>query len=210
MISRPRSLPPATSTSRVTRSQTASSPSNNLIAVHRSKTIVPNPNPNSSCTDNASSSLAAPSRHGRSPTLSAQAEALARMTFEMNLRTVGRQSERLERELRSLVQKTSNNEAFRAQHEARLQDLWKEILAVKAHLTQDRPHTRDLSDVECRDEMRRLVDGMRGELDSVRRMVGDISKTVSAMPTSEQLQAALSQSSDGMSSTIPSDLLEVI
>lgn len=189
MARRPRSVPP--STNRLTRSSTAS-PSDGILAVHRTRTTIPS-------TDVANTSQS-PSTvpHGRDnpPSLLAQADALAKMTLEMNLRTVSRQAERLERELRGLVRKTADDAAFRAQHESRLQDMWKEILAVKAHMAQGRD-TKDLADEACRRETRRLVEEMRGEMEGVRRLVGDLSAALSEMPSAEQMHAALSQSSDG-------------
>ncbi|KAM3534431.1 hypothetical protein MY4038_002259 [Beauveria bassiana] len=187
MSTRPRSVPPA-STSRVTRSHaaaaaaaTASSSSSSLIAVHRSSTITA---AKSTTTDAApptsTSTTAGASR------LAAQADALAKMTLEMNLRTVGKQADRLERDLRVLVQATARDAAFRAQHETRLQDLWKEILAVKAHLAAARD--RD-------DAARGLAEEMRGEMAGVKEMVKGLRTALSELPSAEQMQAALSQSS---------------
>ncbi|KAM3516183.1 hypothetical protein MY11210_000205 [Beauveria gryllotalpidicola] len=192
MSTRPRSVPPA-STSRVTRSHAAAAAaaaasSSSLIAVHRSSTITA---PNSTTTDVAPTSTAA-SR------LAAQADALAKMTLEMNLRSVGKQADRLERDLRALVQATARDAAFRAQHETRLQDLWKEILAVKAHLAAARDRddaARGLADEACRSEARRLADEMRGEMAGVKEMVKGLRTALSEMPSAEQMQAALSQSS---------------
>ncbi|KAM3499902.1 hypothetical protein MY10362_006876 [Beauveria mimosiformis] len=198
MSTRPRSVPPA-STYRVTRSHAAaaaatassSSSSSSLIAVHRSSTITA---PKSTSTDAAppTSTTTAASR------LAAQADALAKMTLEMNLRSVGKQADRLERDLRTLVQATARDAAFRAQHETRLQDLWKEILAVKAHLAAagDRDDAaRGLADEACRSEARRLAEEMRGEMAGVKEMVNGLRTALSEMPSAEQMQAALSQSS---------------
>ncbi|KAK8146739.1 hypothetical protein G3M48_002661 [Beauveria asiatica] len=190
MSTRPRSVPPA-STDRVTRSHAAAaaaaaaaataSSSSSLIAVHRSSTITA---PKSTSTD--------------ASRLAAQADALAKMTLEMNLRSVGKQADRLERDLRTLVQATARDAAFRAQHETRLQDLWKEILAVKAHLAAagDRDDAaRGLADEACRSEARRLAEEMRGEMAGVKEMVKGLRTALSEMPSAEQMQAALSQSS---------------
>ncbi|KAM3542295.1 hypothetical protein ARSEF1564_004814 [Beauveria bassiana] len=197
MSTRPRSVPPA-STSRVTRSHAAAAAaatasSSSLIAVHRSSTITA---AKSTTTDAApptsTSTTAGASR------LAAQADALAKMTLEMNLRTVGKQADRLERDLRILVQATARDAAFRAQHETRLQDLWKEILAVKAHLAAARDRddaARGLADEACRSEARRLAEEMRGEMAGVKEMVKGLRTALSELPSAEQMQAALSQSS---------------
>ncbi|OAA44677.1 hypothetical protein BBO_04160 [Beauveria brongniartii RCEF 3172] len=197
MSTRPRSVPPA-STCRVTRSHAAaaaaatasSSSSSSLIAVHRSSTITA---PISTSTD-----AAPPTSTTAASRLAAQADALAKMTLEMNLRSVGKQADRLERDLRTLVQATARDAAFRAQHETRLQDLWKEILAVKAHLAAagDRDDAaRGLADEACRGEARRLAEEMRGEMAGVKEMVKGLRTALSEMPSAEQMQAALSQSS---------------
>lgn len=190
MGSRPRSVPPTASVSRVTRR--SGSPSSGIIAVHRTKTTIPS-SVNTSAAPPSSSTSLATNRNATTSRLEAQADALAKMTLEMNLRSVSRQADRLERELRSLVQTTSQDKAFRAQNEARLQDMWKEILAVKAHMAQERD-TRHLTDDVCQQEMKRIADEMKGELDSVRQMVGSITTTLSEMPSVEQMHAALSQS----------------
>ncbi|ATY63178.1 hypothetical protein A9K55_008436 [Cordyceps militaris] len=189
---RHRSVPPAPT--RITRSHANSSPSKSIIAVHHStRRSHPNTATTTTTTPHASSSS------GRSAAVShlaAQADALAKMTLEMNLRSVSKQADRLERDLRALVQGTSNDAAFRAQHEIRLQDMWKEILAVKAHAAQDRD-TRHLADQECQQATRRIMDEMRADIAGVRDAVGGLAATLAEMPSPEQMQAALSQSSEG-------------
>lgn len=205
MPARPRSVPPTLSTStRVTRSSRANLPlpSDGLIAVHRTSTIRHDAaaatitTTSNAASASSSASVAAGSR------LVAQADALAKMTLEMNLRSVSKQANRLEQELRALVRSTAQDEAFRAQHESRLQDMWKEILAVKAHAAQAdedgrRDATRHLADEECRHETRRAMDEMRSEIAGVKELVGGLASTLAEMPSAEQMQAALSQSSEG-------------
>lgn len=172
-------MPPNT---RVTRSSQAATSSSTLLAVHHTRTTVP---PGGGST---------PAPHAAH--LAAQAEALAKMTLEMNIRSVSKQAARLEQDLKALVQSTAHDAAFRAHHETRLQDMWKEILAVKAHAAQER-ETKDMADEACRQEMSRVMDAMRGEIAGVREMVGGLSATVAELPTAEQLQNALSQSTEG-------------
>ncbi|OAA82160.1 hypothetical protein LEL_01705 [Akanthomyces lecanii RCEF 1005] len=200
MPARPRSVPPTLSTStRVTRSSHANLPlpSDGLIAVHRTSTI--NHDPVAAAVNTTTSNAAASSSSLAGSRLAAQADALAKMTLEMNLRSVSKQADRLERELRALVRSTAQDEAFRAQHESRLQDMWKEILAVKAHVARDdnRRDTKNLADEECRRETRRVMDQMRSEVAGVREMVSGLASTLAEMPSAEQMQAALSQSSEG-------------
>lgn len=202
MPARPRSVPPTLPTStRVTRSTRANLPlpSDGLIAVHRTSTISQDA---AAVTTTTTSNAASSSSSLAGSRLAAQADALAKMTLEMNLRSVSKQADRLERELRTLVRSTAQDEAFRAQHESRLQDMWKEILAVKAHAAQAdddgrRDATRHLADEECRRETRRAMDEMRSEIAGVKELVGGLASTLAEMPSAEQMQAALSQSSEG-------------
>ncbi|OAR02831.1 hypothetical protein LLEC1_05167, partial [Akanthomyces lecanii] len=110
---------------------------------------------------------------------------------------VSKQADRLERELRALVRSTAQDEAFRAQHESRLRDMWKEILAVKAHVAREDRDARNVADEECRRETRRVMDEMRSEIAGVKEMVGGLTSTLAELPSAEQMQAALSQSSEG-------------
>ncbi|TQV96855.1 hypothetical protein V2A60_000510 [Cordyceps javanica] len=203
MSNRPQSVPPTSSNTRLTRSRRAinASPSNSLIAVHHSTrsapaTVTTHGSAPSSAVSSSFPSAASPSSTTAASRLAAQADALAKMTLEINLRSVSKQADRLEREMQALVQGTKHDAAFRAQHEARLQDMWKEILAVKAHAAQDRD-TKHLADEECRKETRRIMDEMRAEIASVRDVVGGLAATLAEMPSAEQMQAALSQSSEG-------------
>ncbi|KAJ6782810.1 hypothetical protein PWT90_07471 [Aphanocladium album] len=194
MTSRPRSVPPNT---RVTRSShAAAAPSDELIAVHRTRTAIPSYGDAPCAGAPSSSAAAATTTTTTNSHLVAQAEALARMTLEMNLRSVSRQANRLEADLKTLVQSTANDTAFRAQNESRLQDMWKEILAVKAHVAQDRD-TKHLADEACRQEMRSAMEEMRSEISGVRETVGGLQTAVADLPSAKQIQAALSQSSDG-------------
>jgi chromosome segregation ATPase len=68
--------------------------------------------------------------------LIAQADALARMTFELNIRSVAAQADRLEQDLRQLVVRTAQDEEFREKNEHRLNEIWHEILAVKTRMSE--------------------------------------------------------------------------
>ncbi|UKZ79573.1 hypothetical protein TrVFT333_007331 [Trichoderma virens FT-333] len=62
------------------------------------------------------------------------ADVLARMTIELNMRAVGNQAERLEKDLSTLMMRAKEDKAFRERHEARLQNIFREILAVKQRM----------------------------------------------------------------------------
>lgn len=114
-------------------------------------------------------------------TLLSQAEALARMTWELNLRAVGQLADRLERDLVALAAKTEHNEAFRLENQDRIVEMKMEIRAVKEHMAKlDGGHDdvkgglerleRETTQFVGRfsDEVRELKDGLQdvlGQLD---------------------------------------------
>lgn len=80
----------------------------------------------------SSSSLLAPTRSSK---LVEQADALAKMTFELNLRAVCGHAKRLERDLRTLVAKTEQDNDFKNEYQKRLVEMMAEIQSVKTHIT---------------------------------------------------------------------------
>ncbi|RDA95966.1 hypothetical protein CP533_5834 [Ophiocordyceps camponoti-saundersi (nom. inval.)] len=109
--------------------------------------------------------------------LQGQAEALARMTVELNLRAVSVQAERLEKELKELVTLTSEDRAFRSRNEERVADVWREVVAVKtqmANFTRQR-HSRededDDDDVDDSSSCHARFQHCQNQLASLRRLV---------------------------------------
>ncbi|PHH68598.1 hypothetical protein CDD82_419 [Ophiocordyceps australis] len=72
-----------------------------------------------------------PPRHHDNP-LQSRADALAKMTLELNLRSLSVLAHGLEKEVQQLVAVTNDNSQFRQRHEQRITDLWREITTVKA------------------------------------------------------------------------------
>ncbi|PHH60046.1 hypothetical protein CDD81_2175 [Ophiocordyceps australis] len=68
--------------------------------------------------------------------LQSRAEALAKMTLELNLRSVSVLAHGLEKEVQQLVAVTNDNSQFRQRHEQRIAQVWREILAVKASIAE--------------------------------------------------------------------------
>ncbi|KFA46998.1 hypothetical protein S40293_08983 [Stachybotrys chartarum IBT 40293] len=114
--------------------------------------------------------------------LLSQADALARMTLELNLRQVGLQANRLEEDIKALVQCTGEDRRFRAEHEGRLNEIWHEILAVKARMADVNGGQETLGtvreDVErcqyeterCRRETARMIEHFKQEMAGFREM----------------------------------------
>ncbi|RDA84799.1 hypothetical protein CP532_6545 [Ophiocordyceps camponoti-leonardi (nom. inval.)] len=88
----------------------------------------------STVTSSPSVLVAPPPTTTTDASLQGQAEALARMTVELNLRAVSVQAERLEKELKELVALTSEDRAFRSRNEERVADVWREVVAVKTQM----------------------------------------------------------------------------
>lgn len=122
-------------------------------------------------------------RAAADPGLLARADALAKMTVELNLRAVSAQAERLEQEIRELVACTRHDKEFRRAHEQRVTDVWREIVAVRTqtdqcmHLQADfktevercRRQTDDLRQYVGREVtgLRDSIDAMASQLDSL-------------------------------------------
>ena len=103
----------------------------------------------------------------------AQADALARMTFELKIRSVGAQAERVEKDLRALVNCTSQDKEFRQEHERRLQEVWREVLAVKARVAEveDGQDEVKVNIESCQMETQKTIEQFRGEMGEIRELV---------------------------------------
>ncbi|KOS16825.1 hypothetical protein ESCO_004752 [Escovopsis weberi] len=117
----------------------------------------------------------------------AQADAIARMTIELNLRAVAAQADRLERELKALVECTARDRAFRDKHEQRLEDMWREMLAVKQRMGEFQ--ARSAADVErCRAQTARAMDLLRGEAGRLRALVDDVGGALDRLSAGDSSQ----------------------
>ncbi|KJZ73556.1 hypothetical protein HIM_07112 [Hirsutella minnesotensis 3608] len=119
----------------------------------------------------------------------ARADALARMTVELNLRTVGAQAERLERELKELVMRTGQDKEFRKAHEERLTDAWREIVAVKAQMESVRGRQDDIqTDFErCQRETAELRQLLRREVSGLRDLIDSMASQLDSLPTAADM-----------------------
>jgi hypothetical protein len=117
--------------------------------------------------------------------LFSRAEALARMTYEMNLRTLEGQVKSLEKDVRAIVQETAEDKKFRTENEARLSKLWQEMLVVRQQMTKvEEPQGNEHTEFEtCQKETQELIKGFRDELTQLKAFLDDISKHVECLPT---------------------------
>ena len=119
----------------------------------------------------------------------AHADALAKMTLELNMRSLGAQAQSLERDLQALVLRTSNDAEFRAQHERRLQELWREILAVKTHMSavQESQEEAKMRSERCQRETSECIQGIRGEMEEYKGIVDSVYSLLDQLPASSEV-----------------------
>ncbi|KAK7424862.1 hypothetical protein QQX98_000137 [Neonectria punicea] len=135
-------------------------------------------------TTSSTSSLAAPTHPSK---LLAQADALAKMTFELNLRAVCSHAERLEREVRTLVSYTEHDKEFRRENESRLAAMMHEIQAVKTHVAKVENTQEDVRG-GLEDQQRRatdVLDGFKKEMSDLRRLIDGFSSQLNQFETSD-------------------------
>ncbi|KAH7328658.1 hypothetical protein B0I35DRAFT_473339 [Stachybotrys elegans] len=92
--------------------------------------LLPSPAPSQAPPSAASGPPGASSGDG----LINQANALAWMTFELNIRSIGLQANQLEKDIKALVICTERDKEFRAENEKRLREVWREVVVVQEHL----------------------------------------------------------------------------
>ncbi|KAM0203649.1 hypothetical protein ACHAPA_010279 [Fusarium lateritium] len=109
-----------------------------------------------------------------------QAEALATMSFELNLRAVWALANRLEQDVRRLVSRTADDQEFRRQNEERMTKMMQEVQVVKAHMARfegNQPATQ--ADIEkLQQEMNNTTLGWNKQLEDARTKVDDISSRI--------------------------------
>lgn len=120
--------------------------------------------------------------------LIARAESLARMTFELNIRSVSHQTDRLQRELATLIRATEDDKEYRKQNEARLQELFQELVVLRHYMgkVEDDRKTVQVSQDEyekCQSETLAMVEEFRGEVRDLKELVEGLSKHMEGFPS---------------------------
>ncbi|CAG9938350.1 unnamed protein product [Clonostachys rosea f. rosea IK726] len=115
-------------------------------------------------------------------------QALAKMTFELSIRQVSAQTDRLQRDLQKLVHSTSQDKEFREQHEVRLQKLWQEMLAVKQHMSQVDGGQKGAEELradfeKCQQETKSLISEFQHEIKELRELFDGLSRQLDQLPT---------------------------
>ncbi|KND89480.1 hypothetical protein TOPH_05896 [Tolypocladium ophioglossoides CBS 100239] len=131
--------------------------------------------------------------------LLAQADALAKMTFELNLRAVSAQAERLEQEIGGLVARTSQDKEFRREHEQRIMDAWREILSVKACMGDVNSTQEDIKVGldRCQREAAEFRKQLRQEMSDLKGLVDGVATQLDTLPmtaeSDEELMGGVTQ-----------------
>ncbi|PNP52352.1 hypothetical protein THARTR1_07132 [Trichoderma harzianum] len=139
------------------------------------------------------------------PKLITQAEALARMTIEFNIRTIGAHTERLEKGLSKLMTSTKEDKAFRERHDARLQKVCQEILAVKQRMEEIQGPEWDGNGKDglegSKKEMSDSMELLKKEMEDLKGLVRNISKTLDKLPTAAEAGALMRRTRASVSTT---------
>lgn len=129
--------------------------------------------------------------------LLASADALARMTIELNVRAMSAQTERLEKSLNALMMCTKEDKEFRKSHDARLQNMVQEIQVVKQRIEEIQGpewNSKSNNDLEqCKKDMDESIGQLRKEMTDLKGLVGDISSTLDRLPTAAEAEALISR-----------------
>ncbi|KAH7163204.1 hypothetical protein B0J13DRAFT_601749 [Dactylonectria estremocensis] len=136
-----------------------------------------------------SSSSSALSPHTKNVTLLNQADALARMTIELNLRAVCGLAERLEREVRKLVLRTEQDTEFRHNNEKRLTDMMCEIQSVKMHMAATMTGQVNLEGgfKKQQKETAKVMDGFRREVLELKGFMDGLSSQLDQFPNFDDI-----------------------
>ena len=112
-----------------------------------------------------------------------RADALAKITFELNIRTVEGQVKGLEKIVKDLVEATADDKEFRAENETKLSKLWQEMVAVQQQASRVEGQQKVTSDEfdAMQRETKDLVDSFREEVKEVRESLCEISQLIAEL-----------------------------
>ena len=124
-----------------------------------------------------------------------QTEALSRMTIELNMRAINFQAQRLEHDLGLLVKSTEQDKEFLLQHKLRMDDIWKELLAVKIKVNEVQGGQEDASVryERCRQETTDSIEEFRKQIGEFQTLCSDLSTQLESLPTMADLDLVATQ-----------------
>ncbi|KAL7925092.1 hypothetical protein ACQKWADRAFT_310680 [Trichoderma austrokoningii] len=129
------------------------------------------------------------------------AEALARMTIELNVRTMATQTAGLEKALRALMMRRKEDKEFLDNNNARVQRMVQEMQVVKQRMEEIQSpgwKGKGSNDLEqCKKDMHDIIGelkrDMKKEMSDLKGRVGDLSDTLDKLPTVEEAKALISR-----------------
>ncbi|ODA81766.1 hypothetical protein RJ55_00270 [Drechmeria coniospora] len=130
-----------------------------------------------------------PARSDR--TLLSKADALAKMTVELNLRVVSAQAERLEREIKELVACTAQDRQFRKKNEERMTDMMREIWSIKLRMDEVAVGHTDVDALftRCQRETEELRLQLRADVDDLRKQIDEALSRLDSLPCPADVEA---------------------
>lgn len=149
----------------------------------------------------------------QNPKKLAQAEGLAKMTFELNVRLVNRRMVTLEQELITLIRATEDDKSFRQRNEERVQELYQEIMVLKHHMervddeqkgvkvTQEEFEKVQSETLALVEEFRDEVVGLKAFMEGLSKQIDELTDSAESGYVSQRRGVALG--GDDMSPTQP-------
>jgi hypothetical protein len=124
-----------------------------------------------------------------------QTDALSRMTIELNMRAINFQAQRLEHDLSLLVKSTEKDKEFRSQHKSRMDEMWKELLAVKIKVGEVQGGQVEASKRYelCRQQTNDSIEEFRRQVGGFQTLCRDLSSQLESLPTMADLDLMATQ-----------------
>lgn len=128
-------------------------------------------------------------------------DALTNMTIELNMRALGHQAAQLDKDLQALVRQTQEDKAYRAQHESHISEIWKEVLAVQARVSEVSGGQESIKEryEEYRRDALDSIDKFRRDMGDMKELCTSLSTQLDSLPTMADLDLVASQSLQPMS-----------
>lgn len=129
------------------------------------------------------------------------ADALARMTIELNMHAMATQTARLEQALGTLMMRRKEDKEYLEKNEARIQSMVQEIQMAKQRMEELQSaewNGRSSNDLEqCKRDMHEIIGelkkDMEREMSDLKGRVGDLSSTLDKLPTVAEAEALISR-----------------
>ncbi|KAH7197341.1 uncharacterized protein B0J16DRAFT_17443 [Fusarium flagelliforme] len=162
-------------TRRAPPSPPASQNTNTTLATSSTRIAVPVSGPASAATSHADN---------EGSKLSKQADALARMSFQVNLNAVSKIAYALQDDVKKLVLQTADNHGYRRENEERMTRMMLEVQTIKQFMAslKDAPPAMQADIERTQEEMRKTVKDWHAKFDGIETQVEAISNAAKQPP----------------------------